>query len=228
MKHSLAQTDCRQVLIVEDHVQAGEVLKQAVINVLPGTTQLLAVTLTQARQLMASHSIDLLLLDLGLPDGNGIELIEGLHGMANPPLIIVTTIFDDEFNLFEALKAGANGYLLKGHSQTELEHFILEAVQGKPPLSPSIAQSVLNYFHNKSNYHIQEPEEVYEIESLTDREIEVLTLVAKGFRVREISGMLEVTENTISAHVKSIYRKLNVHNRAEATAAAVSLQLYRP
>jgi DNA-binding NarL/FixJ family response regulator len=141
-------------------------------------------------------------------------------------LSVVTTIFDDDKHLFEALQAGASGYLLKGHSPQELAIYLHEAVAGKPPLSPGVAQSVLTYFREKN----AQPELNQELEDadLSEREAEILTFIAKGYQVKEVSCLLDISANTVAFHIKRIYKKLNINNRAQATAAAVNLNLYKP
>ena len=170
------------------------------------------------------------LLDLGLPDGNGLDLIQYAAKNRRSTLIIVTTIFDDEEHLFDALRSGANGYLLKGHSASELQGYLQEAVSGRPALSPRIAQSMLSFFRNAQSDQIysEHSEDQKMLEQLTVREKEILSLIAKGWGVKEVGNLLEISTNTVSQHVKNLYSKLNVHNRAEATAAAVQLNIFNP
>lgn len=212
-----------KVLIVEDHEEAAAVLQQVVKTVFDSSAILCVASLGEGLKAIKEKQFDLALIDLGLPDGNGIDLIKAL---SNSPktFVVVTTIFDDDEHLFESLKAGAQGYLLKGHQQDEIADFLQGILNGRPPLSPSIAQAILGHFHivTSPNENEEEPS------SLTDRESEVLQLIAKGCHVKEVAGMLEIANSTVSAHIKKIYQKLNIHNRAEATAAAVNLNLYNP
>jgi DNA-binding NarL/FixJ family response regulator len=99
-------------------------------------------------------------------------------------------------------------------------------VLGKPPLSPGVAQSVLTYFRETR----VKPEAITELDHihLSQRETEILTLIAKGYQVKEVSQLLDISGNTVAFHIKKIYKKLNIHNRAEATAAAVNMNLYNP
>ena len=226
----------KDVLIVEDHPQAASVLTSAVRREFCEVQVLTAANVREGKVQLFHNSFDMALIDLGLPDGSGLELIRQIVASTPSTLVIVTTIFEDEFNLFEALRAGANGYLLKGHSELELASYLRDAVAGQLPLSPSIAQSVLAYFRNhRDTIKIAEESEKNEDsvrypmgEELTERELEILALIAKGYRVKEVSQLLQIAANTVSVHIKSIYRKLNLHNRAEATAVAVSLNLYTP
>jgi DNA-binding NarL/FixJ family response regulator len=175
---------------------------------------------------LSAESFDMALLDIGLPDGSGIDLVRYININSEQTISIVTTIFEDEKHLFEALQAGACGYLLKGYSAEELGKYLTDAVAGKPPLSPGVAQSVLTYFRETS----VKPELTTELDEvdLSERETEILTFIAKGYQVKEVSHLLDISGNTVAFHIKKIYKKLNIHNRAEATAAAVNMNLYNP
>lgn len=214
------------VLIVEDHRDAIEVLKAVASIAFDQPSIVTASTLSQGQEILKSQMFDIALLDIGLPDGNGIELVKYISAHHPASLIVVTTIFDDEEHLFEALRSGACGYLLKGHSPEELQQYLVDAVSGRPALSPKIAQSMLSYFRqipeqsDANQFELSEP--------LTKRETEILVLIAKGYGVREVSDLLAISTNTVSHHIKNLYSKLNIHNRAEATAAAVQLKIFVP
>lgn len=209
-----------RVLIVEDHEETAKVLQKVVSKCFTSANITCSSNLQEGRSALQKARFDLALIDLGLPDGNGLELIREIADKS-PTFIVVTTIFDDEEHLFESLKSGAHGYLLKGHQEDEITDFLRGILDGRPPLSPSIAYAVLKHFRvMKDNKQGKS--------NLTERETEVLQLIAKGCHVTEVSEMLEIASSTVSAHVKKIYQKLDIHNRAEATAAAVNLNLYNP
>ena len=210
-----------KVLIVEDHEDVAIVLQDVVKTALDPSTILRVGTLAEGRQAINEMQFDLGLIDLGLPDGSGKELIKEL-AISKKTFIVVTTIFDDNEHLFDCLSMGAQGYLLKGHQQEEIVEFLQGILDGRPPLSPSIAQAILQHFHRVT------PREDKHASSLTDRELEVLQLIAKGCHVKEVAEMLLIASSTVSAHIKKIYQKLDIHNRAEATAAAVNLNLIKP
>jgi DNA-binding NarL/FixJ family response regulator len=186
-----------------------------------------ASTLAAGLEIVGRSSFDIALLDIGLPDGNGIELVRYIDKHHPDTLSVVTTIFDDESYLFDALRSGACGYLLKGYSPEELQKYLIDAVSGRPALSPRIAQSMLSFFHSEDRPNPTR-NDGDTTEQLTDRELDVLSLIAKGCQVKEVSRLLEISTNTVSHHIKSLYSKLNVHNRAEATAAAVQLNIFKP
>lgn len=210
-----------KVLIVEDHEDVAAVLQGVVKQAFDSSTIRRVGTLAEGLQAIKEIQFDLALIDLGLPDGSGMDLIKALSTTKNT-FTVVTTIFDDNEHLFDCLSAGAQGYLLKGHQQDEIVDLLQGILHGRPPLSPSIAQAILGHFHSSTPSRSEEPS------LLTGRESEILQLIAKGCHVKEVAGMLLIANSTVSAHIKKIYQKLDIHNRAEATAAAVNLNLYSP
>ena len=139
-------TEIKSVLIVEDHNDAAQTLKGVASRAFDDPSIDIAHTFAEGLELLRTKTYSIALLDLGLPDGNGLDLLHYAAKNRRSTLIVVTTIFDDEEHLFDALRSGANGYLLKGHSTIELENYLKEAVAGRPALSPRIAQSMLGYF----------------------------------------------------------------------------------
>lgn len=225
---NFATPDIKSVLIVEDHHDAIEVLRDVAASAFSDPTIVTASTLARGLEILKTQIFDMALLDLGLPDGSGIELVKYIGAHHPDSLIVVTTIFDDEEHLFEALRSGACGYLLKGHSPNELQQYLVDAVSGRPALSPKIAQSMLGFFRQSQTEPSEASNQFEPSEPLTKRETEILVLIAKGCGVREVSDLLEISTNTVSHHIKNLYSKLNIHNRAEATAAAVQLKIFVP
>jgi DNA-binding NarL/FixJ family response regulator len=214
------------VLIVEDHSEAASVLASVVRENFGHPEIVIAANIDGGMKHLVAKNFDMALLDIGLPDGSGIDLVRYINIKSEHTLSIVTTIFDDEKHLFAALQAGACGYLLKGYSVEELGQYLTDAVVGKPPLSPGVAQSVLTYFR-ETRVRTETIADVDHIH-LSQRETEILTFIAKGYQVKEVSHLLNISGNTVAFHIKKIYKKLNIHNRAEATAAAVNMNLYNP
>ena len=210
-----------KVLIVEDHEDAATVLQGVVKTAFDSSTIRRVGTLAEGLEAIKEIQFDLALIDLGLPDGSGMDLIKALS-ITKKTFTVVTTIFEDSEHLFDCLSAGAQGYLLKGHQQEEIVDLLQGILNGRPPLSPSIAEAILGHFHSSPPSSREKPS------VLTDRESEILQLIAKGCQVKEVAGMLLIANSTVSAHIKKIYQKLDIHNRAEATAAAVNLNLYSP
>ena len=203
-------------LIVEDLAEAQAWLQQTLLSVYPSMTIRIANTLAMAKEMAAHHEPDLALVDIGLPDGSGIDLIDELNRRNAETVCIVTSVFDDDQHLFAALRAGAKGYVLKDQSKQELAEMLKGIIGGQPLLSPAIARRLIDFFQPETNTPTLS-------ENLTGREEEVLTLISKGYTVAKVAEMLGITRNTTAGYVKIIYRKLNVSSRAEATLEATRL-----
>ena len=177
---------------------------------------------------VAQHAFDIALVDLALPDGSGVAVIQALRSHQPQAVPVVVTIHDDDEHLFPALQAGAFGYLLKEAPRDELVAQLCRIAHGEPPLSPAIARRMLGYFSSGGPRRIDvtrfDPDEV----ALNARETEILQRVAKGFTLPEIAGQLNLSRHTVADYVKQIYRKLNVSSRAEAALEAARRGLVRP
>ncbi|MDE0952649.1 MAG: response regulator transcription factor [Halioglobus sp.] len=208
------------MLLLEDHTDTRIWLKDLLMEALDGIAVLEAETIGEAKVILEGNIVNLALLDINLPDGSGIDLARDITAASNDTYIVMTTIFDDDKHLFAALQAGAKGYLLKEQPRTQLIQHIQGILKGEPPLSPSIARRILTYFQDAP---VQKSDSC-----LSKREEEVLTLAAKGYKTKEISKMLEISLNTTAGYLKSIYKKLNISSRAEATLEATKLGLVKP
>lgn len=211
----------KQGLVVEDLPAAAAWLTQALADAFPGIELRAAASLAQAREQLRGFVPDIALVDLGLPDGSGIGLIETLSREHGDCHCVVTTIFADDVHLFPALRAGAHGYLLKDEPRDRIVLALQGIVAGEPPLSPVIARRLLRVFAPDPAAS-QAPDV-----RLSPRERETLTLIAKGYKLPEVATQLGVTRNTAAGFIKSVYRKLNVGSRAEATLEAARLGLVR-
>jgi DNA-binding NarL/FixJ family response regulator len=221
----------KNILLLEDLPEIRAWLKTLALQVFPDATVTEAARIQDAMQLVAAHPFDLAMLDLGLPDGSGVEVVQALRDKQPDAQSVVVTIHDDDDHLFPALQAGAFGYLLKEQTREQLAEQLHRISQGEPPLSPSIARRVIQYFTAQARMapigkntgndavtpHVQ----------LTDRENEVLLRVAKGYTLPEIGQQLNLSRHTIADYVKQIYRKLNVSSRAEVALEAQRLGLFR-
>jgi len=207
----------QRALILDDLAASRRWLRAALEQAHPGIEIAEAASLAEAAGCI-EPAPELALIDLGLGDGSGVSMIERLA--AKGTLCIVATIFDDDAHLFPALRAGAQGYVLKDMPQDELVEGLRRIEDGQPPLSPSIARRLLRHFGPS----LPAPAE-HESERLTEREKSVLQLIGKGLTVSEAAQTLSLTRNTCAGYVKDIYRKLRVSSRAEATLAATRLGL---
>src|SRR5690606_2389659 len=202
----------KQILLLEDLPEIRAWLKTLALQVFPGAQVHASARIHDALQLVNAVRFDVALVDLGLPDGSGVDVVKGLRDKQPDVQSVVVTIHDDDEHLFPALQAGAFGYLLKEQSREQLAEQLQRISQGEPPLSPSIARRVIQYFTTQARQqqHMSEPDNVTPHVQLTDRENEVLLRVAKGFTLPEIGVQLNLSRHTIADYVKQIYRKLNV------------------
>ncbi len=151
---------------------------------------------------------DIIIMDINLPGMNGIECIKKVKQLCPNSQFIMFTIYEDDEKVFEALAAGASGYLLKKTPLTKITESLLELHSGGSPMSSQIARKVINRLRNK--------ETTGNIEILSARENEVLQQLAKGLLYKEISEKLSITTGTVRQHIHNIYEKLHVQNRTQA------------
>lgn len=213
------------ILLLEDLPEIRSWLKTLIQQVFPNAKVSEAARVQDALQLVRNEKFNLALVDLGLPDGSGVDVVIALRELQPEVQSVVVTIHDGDEHLFPALQAGAFGYLLKEQARELIAEQLKRMSQGEPPLSPSIARRVISFFaaQNKPQAQAQELTHV----ALSDRENEVLLRVAKGFTLPEIGVQLNLSRHTIADYVKQIYRKLNVNSRAEAALEAQRLGLFR-
>jgi len=223
MSSSATQVSRRQVLIIEDQSDTCAWLVQTVTaafkDVEIAETSSCAATfawLEANGARMTDSAGALALIDLGMPDGSGIDIIRELTARYPAILRVVTTIYDDDWHLFEAIAAGAQGYVLKDHPPDTMVQYLHRIDNGEPPLSPAIAQRMLQHFA-RLKPRMSGPEDAG---ALTPREIDVLRLLGRGLRVIEAARVLGITPHTVAGYVKAIYRKLNISSRAEAAIEA--------
>ncbi len=212
------------VLILEDADDIRRWLVGLVGTAFPGAAVTEAATLAQAMQAAQAQSFNLALIDLHLPDGSGIALLQALRQASPGTYCVIATIFDDDENVFRALQSGAHGYLLKDQPDDRLLACLKGILNGEPPLSPTVAVRILGYF--RQNQPPKTPPD--EKSRLSEREREILTLAAKGLNRAEIAKALGISPATVATHIGAVYRKLNISSRSEATVEAVRLGLIRP
>lgn len=175
-----------------------------------------------ALHLLKTVQPHVLLVDLGLPDGNGIEVIR-TAGTRYPDCdILVVSVYGDKTNVLESIEAGATGYLLKDTLRENIVQHIEDLHAGGSPISPVIARQLLCKFQPPRPAGASEPR-VELKENISDRELEVLNLLSRGFNYQEIADLLEVSKHTIGTYIKRVYRKLHVNSRSEAVFEAQKL-----
>jgi len=206
-------------LVVEDLPAPAQWLATVLEESFTGIGVDLASNLSEARSALSRRIPEIALIDLGLPDGSGVDLIREIAQQHPQCQCIVTTIYADDRHLFPALRAGAAGYLLKDQPKDRVVAALRGIASGEPPLSPTIAQRLLRVFGQDQN------DANTKDSPLSSRERETLVLIAKGYKLPEVAEQLGVTRNTAAGFIKSIYRKLNISSRAEATLEAARMGL---
>ncbi len=163
------------------------------------------------------HHIDVILMDIQMPVMDGIKATEIVHQKYPHIKIIIFTVHDADNLIFNAIKAGASGYLMKEIEPVKLHQCILEVMQGGAPMSPSIALKTLKLLRNPN---LIDPKQKTETVSLSKREIEILEQLSKGHNYNIIAEHLFISPGTVRKHIENIYRKLQVHNKLEAVLKA--------
>jgi DNA-binding NarL/FixJ family response regulator len=222
----------RLALVVDDLAPARAWLHSALLQAFSGIRIVEAGSIAEGLERLKTHAIDahghdpidLALIDLGLPDGSGVRIIEALQQRGGHCLCVVSTVFDDDAHVFPALRAGAQGYVLKDLPAAALAQMLRGILDGQPPLSPSIARRLLRQFQTTPAARPAAGPAQHE-EALTPRESEVLQLIAKGYTVQQSAIALGLSPHTAAGYVKDIYRKLSINSRAEATMEAARLGL---
>ena len=200
------------VAIVEDNAEICEGLEQ-VINTAAGFSHVCSCRNTATALLKIPNAKpDVVIMDIGLPDGSGIECTAQLKRLMPELQILMFTVYEDSEQIFRALAAGASGYLLKRVSPPELLHALRELAGGGVPLTGEVARKVIASFR-------QEPPPSAKTAKLTPRELTVLEQLASGLAAKEIAAQLSISTDTVNAHLKHIYAKLHVRSRIEAVIA---------
>jgi len=168
------------------------------------------------QKLEQNKNIDLILMDIEMPKCNGIEATQIIKTKYPQIKIIMLTVFDNDENIFNAIKAGADGYLLKEVNPKELHQGIIETLNGGAAMNPSIALKTLKLLRNPIDFEQKSDEEI----KLTNREIEVLEQLSKGLNYNIIADNLFLSPSTVRKHIENIYTKLQVHNKLEAIQKA--------
>ncbi len=204
------------MILVEDDPNARRHLAEAVNGSPDAELVGEAATLRDGLVLLGREAPDVVIVDLGLPDGNGIEIIRAARQLAADTQCLVVTVFGDEKSVLGAIEAGARGYLLKDASRERIATSLSDLLAGGAPIDPSIARHLLLRFQEPTRPAGPQP-------ALSAREIEVLEHVVKGFTFPEIADLLGITKHTVTTHVRRIYRKLEVRSRGEAVFEALQL-----
>jgi DNA-binding NarL/FixJ family response regulator len=224
-----AVADVWRVAVVEDNHQTRQFLESCIQEHPHLILAASFASLRPAQDWFAQHTADLLLIDLGLPDGSGLTLMREVHQRWPACDMLVVSMFGDEENVVASIEAGAVGYVHKDDEAADIAQTLLAVKQGASPISPMIARHLLRRMQPQAVVAPQ-PEPVAEtdvdgIVSLTRREQEVLEYIARGFSYAEIARLQGITVHTVQTYIKKLYGKLAVHSRSEAVYEANRLGL---
>lgn len=200
-----------RIAIAEDIERLGITLKQK-IELLPDFK--VSFIASNGKELLHSlsknHNLDLIFMDINMPIMDGIEATKNVSQKYPQIKVVISSVFDDEDNIFDAILAGATGYLLKDDKPADIHRAIYQALDGGVPMSAEIAQKALRLIRNGRP---KEPQLDY---GLTSREIDVLEQLSTGLQYQEIANNLFISKGTVRKHIENIYRKLQVNNKVEA------------
>ncbi len=208
-----------RVVLLDDDIGFQNAVKDALAGLPDMVLTEVVGTFAQGLALLNGPQVDVFIIDLGLPDGSGIDIIRAAHARWPECNLMVSTMFGDELHVMQSLEAGANGYLLKDSSPQNLVDEIRSLHRGGSPISPLIARKVLTRFKldiQKKTSCLDTPASVKPSASLSRREQEVLEYITKGFSYSEIAGLMAVSPHTVLTFVRRIYAKLEVTSKTEA------------
>ena len=209
------------IAIIEDNPEFLATFKQIIANTSDLSVLAVATDCASARKMLQGKAADVLLVDLGLPDGSGLELIREASQRWPSCDVMVVSVFGNQQNVLAALAAGATGYLLKDGDAGDLAEQIRILKAGGSPISPVIARQLLAHLNGNSPIETtlvidQKATETHSEDLLSAQEKLVLTLASKGYNYDEVAARLEVSRHTVATYVKRCYKKLQVNSKSEA------------
>ncbi|HQE33103.1 MAG TPA: response regulator transcription factor [Flavobacterium alvei] len=202
-----------KILIVEDNFFLQKALEEKLSNFSDIIIKDIAQNGEEALAILEkNHVVDLILMDIEMPKMNGIKATEIIKSKYPQIKIVIITVFDNDETIFNAIKAGADGYLLKETKAEKIYEAIGETLSGGAAMSPSIAMKTLKFLKNPVVFEdLETPEQI----ALSDREIEVLEQLSQGLKNQAIADNLFISFSTVKKHIENIYKKLQAHNRIE-------------
>ena len=211
-----------RVMVVDDEALVREGLRLVLEH--GGELQVVAEASSgsSALQVLDGAAVDVVLLDIRMPEMDGIEAARRITARADAPPVVMLTTFSDDALIVGAIRAGASGYLLKSMPPAEIRTAVLAAVEGRTSLAPSLVDRLV------AEYATRHVAPAPELQRLTERELDVLRAIAGGLSNVEIGSQLFVSEGTVKTHVAAILRKLGLRDRTQAAVAAYELGLVRP
>jgi len=213
-----------KILLVEDDAPVRERLARIIASWPRGELIAACGTLGEATNVINTARIDLLITDLNLPDGHGIQAIRMLRQVLPAADALVISVLADDRSVLEAIEAGATGYILKDSDPIDIIDAITDILEGRSPISSAIARTIVRKLGGRETKPDAAPPD---FQPLTSREMDILWGIAKGFTYGELAERLQISKQTVPVHVKSIYRKLHTNNRSEAVYEASRRGLIR-
>lgn len=207
-----------KILIYEDNEDFADSIKD-LINHASGMQVLAHFTNAKdAIRQIRLYKPDIVLMDIDMPVTNGLEGLRNIRAEKMEVTIIMLTVFDDNDRIFQSICYGASGYILKKTAPEKMISFIQEAQDGGAPMTPSVARQVLKLFSQPFQFNI-------ELQKLTPRENDVLSLLVRGYSYKMAAGEINISIETLRYHIKNIYTKLHVNSKSEAVAKAIQNKL---
>jgi DNA-binding NarL/FixJ family response regulator len=204
-----------KVLLADDH----HIVRAGIRQLLQGASDIQVIAEAgdgeEAQTLIQAHKPDVAVLDIQMPKATGIEVTRWVRANQPEVGVLILTAYDDDPYVMAVLQAGANGYVLKSGHADELIQAVRDVYEGKSALDPNITQKLMSNLFKKT--------EILSVEQLTDRELDVLRLAAKGFTNKAIGLQLNISDRTVQGHLAHIFAKLQANSRTEAVMRAVSL-----
>lgn len=199
-----------RVAIVEDNARIRGTLTELISNARGFSCVCACDTAEKALKLIPKNTPDIVIMDIELPDFSGIECTGRLKRLLPDTQILIFTVYEDNDQIFQALEAGASGYLLKRTTPGEILEALTNIKDGGAPMSSEVARKVVQSFRKT------EPAKGSEVQQLSRREEEILGLLTQGYVTKEIADKLSISYDTVRSHLKHIYEKLHVRSRTEA------------
>lgn len=198
------------IAIIEDHQDIIDYLMDAFNETKDFSCKNHYKNAEEAIAFLPKSDVKIVIVDIGLPGKSGIECVRQVKALRPDIEFMMYTVFDQNDNIFESLKAGASGYLLKSDKEEKVIKAVRELLGGGAPMSPGIARKVRDFFYSGHNPSFRK------MDLLSDRQSEILDLLSKGLLYKEIANQLGITIGTVKQHIHKIYQKLHVQNRTEA------------
>jgi DNA-binding NarL/FixJ family response regulator len=203
-----------RILAFEDNSDFSDSLRELISSTLDMELVAVANNCKNAVKLVEFHKPDVVLMDIDMPQENGLQGLRSIRNSGSEVVIVMLTVFEDDDRIFQAVCSGASGYLLKKTSPIKLLESLRDAYEGGSPMTPSVARQVLKLFSKPFK-------QAEGLQSLTPRENDVLSFLVRGYSYKMAAHEMKVSIETFRTHIKNIYSKLHINSKSEAVALAI-------